>query len=202
MYKYISFSKEKKNKYFYFKIFVSHLCAASPPRHLCWHFLAFDKRTKQVYDEQVDSWLHWSPGLQQRWRNWAGPLLDRWWAGGLDPCSLPSACWAEGPIAILSCCQSKATDGKCGWKNKWLSVWLCGKAWEWILRQEGLTEVTHGTRIKTTHNTYLLFPSCVVFVFADYTVKGEGCTVRAIGLFNDLLARWVKGGKKPLQKWI
>lgn len=73
------------NIYFSFSGICLRLRAAHPPRHLARHCFCFDERTMQVYDGQVGLPLHGPPGLRQRWRNRAGPPLDR---GG----STPAAC--------------------------------------------------------------------------------------------------------------
>lgn len=88
---------------------------------------AFDKRTKQVYEEQVGFRLHGSPGLKQRWRNWAGPPLRPEWRGfrPQQP-AVPSLCWR-------SRCSSQLLSIS---RNRW-KMWMkkktvvkCATAWK------------------------------------------------------------------------
>lgn len=115
------------NIYFCLSGICLHLRAAHPPRHLARHCFCFDERTMQVYDGQVGLPLHGPPGLRQRWRNRAGPPLDR---GGSTPAACRPLAAPKVPSQFSCCCQSNATDGKCGGGKKERNAAKCAFVWE------------------------------------------------------------------------
>lgn len=88
------------------------ICEAWPSHNVSQHYLtfSFDKRLPPRQYRFTMSIL--ATGLLAWNRGGGGGKSPQDWRP--DPCSLPSPVCTEGPIPILSCCQSKATDGKCG----------------------------------------------------------------------------------------